>query len=153
MNRRSWWIEIQPVHSMFNFKWSPFSGGIKFGTLGHTNYGEKREEVGHPNHSSHHSQVNSTNNASSNYQDKLSQQVVNHFEQHQLITEKYNLLAVMQKFCDIHKENTFNMMPITFFVEISDATRDQAIHHALTPFTQFYQLLETNKNGMDKLKS
>jgi hypothetical protein len=21
MERRSWWIEIQPVHSMFNFKW------------------------------------------------------------------------------------------------------------------------------------
>lgn len=33
--RRSWWIEIQPVHSMFNFKWQPFSNGIKFARLGH----------------------------------------------------------------------------------------------------------------------
>ena len=32
---RSWWIEIQPVHSMFNFKWNPVSDGIKFARLGH----------------------------------------------------------------------------------------------------------------------
>lgn len=31
---------------------------------------------------------------------------------------------VMQRFCDAHKENTFEIMPITFFVEISDASRD-----------------------------
>ena len=35
LERRSWWIEIQPVHSMFNFKWQPFSTGLKFGRLGH----------------------------------------------------------------------------------------------------------------------
>lgn len=34
MQRRNWWIEIQPVHSMFNFKWQPFSAGINFKTLG-----------------------------------------------------------------------------------------------------------------------
>jgi hypothetical protein len=34
--RRSWWIEIQPVHSMYNFKWQPFSQGIKFARLGHS---------------------------------------------------------------------------------------------------------------------
>ena len=57
-------------------------------------------------------------------QDKINLQMVNHLEHHQLLTEKYNLLMVMQKFCDLHKENTFDLMPITFFVEISDASRD-----------------------------
>ena len=35
LKQRSWWIEIQPVHSMFNFKWNPVSDGIKFARLGH----------------------------------------------------------------------------------------------------------------------
>jgi hypothetical protein len=34
MNGRSWWIEIQPVHSLFNFKWQPTSWGLKFDRLG-----------------------------------------------------------------------------------------------------------------------
>ena len=79
--------------------------------------------------------------------------MVNHFEAHALLTEKYNLLAVMQKFCDVHKENTFNLMPITFFVEVPDATKESALQQALSPFVQFYQLLEANKAGMAKLKS
>ena len=33
MEKRSWWIEIQPVHSMYNFKWQPTSTGIKFERL------------------------------------------------------------------------------------------------------------------------
>ena len=33
MERRDWWIEIPQVHSMFNFKWQPFSFGIKFERL------------------------------------------------------------------------------------------------------------------------
>ena len=39
LKQRSWWIEIQPVHSMFNFKWNPVSDGIKFARLGHTDPG------------------------------------------------------------------------------------------------------------------
>jgi hypothetical protein len=30
MHKRNWWIEIQAVHSMYNFKWQPTSGGIRF---------------------------------------------------------------------------------------------------------------------------
>lgn len=33
LERRDWWIEIPPHHSMFNFKWQPFSTGIKFERL------------------------------------------------------------------------------------------------------------------------
>ena len=34
LERRDWWIEIPPVHSMYNFKWQPVSYGIKFERLG-----------------------------------------------------------------------------------------------------------------------
>jgi len=34
MGKRRWWIEIQPVHSLFNFKWQPVSSGIRFDKLG-----------------------------------------------------------------------------------------------------------------------
>lgn len=35
MQRRSWWIEIQPVHTLFNFKWQPCSNGINYNRLGY----------------------------------------------------------------------------------------------------------------------
>ena len=48
MQRRSWWIEIQPVHTLFNFKWQPSSSGINYNRLGasgqpfqHQNSGDK----------------------------------------------------------------------------------------------------------------
>ena len=74
--------------------------------------------------------------------------MVNHFEHHQLLTEKYNLLMVMQRFCDLHKENTFDLMPITFFVEIPDASRDQLVNQALSPFVTLWQALEANKEKL-----
>ena len=54
----------------------------------------------------------------------------------------------MQKYCDLHKENTFDFMPITFYVEIADASRDSAINNSLQSFAQFYQSLEINKEKM-----
>lgn len=39
MRRRPWWIEIPNIDSIFNFKWQPFSFGMKFRELvyKHTN--------------------------------------------------------------------------------------------------------------------
>ena len=51
----------------------------------------------------------------------------------------------MQRFCDSHKESAFDIMPITFFVEIPDATKEQSVTQALAPFVLFYQALETNR--------
>ena len=45
LERRSWWIEIQPVHSMFNFKWLPVSNGIKFGRLGHIATTKREDKI------------------------------------------------------------------------------------------------------------
>ena len=33
MKKRWWWIEIPNINSLFNFKWQPFSKGIKFNEL------------------------------------------------------------------------------------------------------------------------
>ena len=37
----------------------------------------------------------------------------------------------MQKFCDLHKESPFDFLPITFYIEIQDASRDAVIAQAL----------------------
>ena len=78
--------------------------------------------------------------------------MVNHLEHHQLLTEKYNLLIVMQRFSELHKENTFELMPVTFFVEIPDATKDQLVTQALQPFVTLWKALESNKNKLEQLK-
>ena len=43
-------------------------------------------------------------------------------------------------------------MPITFFVEVPDASRDQIVTQALTPFVTLYQALEANKDKLEKLR-
>ena len=147
---------------MFNFKWTPVSDGIKWGRLGHVDphkrekgtmgqkpaLENKRSDPG----ASKLVKENSKDHPPAPAQDKISQQMVNHIEHHQLLTEKYNLLMVMQRFCDLHKESAFDLMPITFFVEISDASRDHLVTQALTPFVTFWQALEANRSNLFKLK-
>jgi len=70
---------------------------------------------------------------------------VNHLEYHHLITEKYNLLISLTKFCDLQKENVFDITPITFFVEMPDVNKETAYNAAMQPFIQYYQALEDNK--------
>ena len=57
--------------------------------------------------------------------------MVNHLERHRLLTEKYNLLFVMQKFCEAAKESPFDFMPITLYVDIRNASKETAIIQAL----------------------
>ena len=45
---------------------------------------------------------------------------------HSLITEKFNLLMVMQKWCDLNKENVFDIMPVTFYVEMPNVQKETA---------------------------
>lgn len=59
---------------------------------------------------------------------------------------------VMQRYCDSHKESAFDLMPITFFVEISDASRENLVTQALAPFATFWHALEANKERLFKLK-
>lgn len=55
-----------------------------------------------------------------------SRQMINHLEHHSLITEKFNLLMVMQKWCDLNKENVFDIMPVTFYIEMPNVQRETA---------------------------
>lgn len=102
LERRSWWIEIQPVHSMFNFKWQPFSNGIKFARLGHMEQPKPGElgSTGQVNAYSGITALKQQHSVQAVSNDKQGCQMVNHFEEHKLLTEKFNLLNVMQKFCD-----------------------------------------------------
>ena len=68
-------------------------------------------------------------------QDKTEHQMVNHLEKHRLLTEKYNLLFVMQKFCETIKESPFDFMPVTFYVDIRNPNKDTAIMQSLQPFS------------------
>ena len=84
--------------------------------------------------------------------DLSSRQIVNHLEYHHLITEKYNLLISLTKFCDLQKENVFDITPITFFVEMPDVNKETAYNAAMLPFVQYYQALEDNKKVIQDVK-
>jgi hypothetical protein len=53
-------------------------------------------------------------------------QMVNHFEFHHFISEKAYLFNMMQKYCDLSKENIFDICPVTFYVEVTDCDKQQA---------------------------
>ena len=74
-------------------------------------------------------------------------------EHHSLITEKFNLLISMTKFCDNHKENVFDMMPVTFFVELADLNKEIAYNSSLQPFMQYFQTLEENRTAVNNVKN
>jgi hypothetical protein len=83
IEKRSWWIEIQPVHSMYNFKWQPTSHGIKFERMG----SQFNKDV----------PVISTMGGGSAKENTTiaelqSRQLINHVENHHFLTEKCNLL-------------------------------------------------------------
>jgi hypothetical protein len=46
--------------------------------------------------------------------------MVNHLECHHLISEKANLFHTMQKYCEVSKENIFDLTPVTFFLDVPD---------------------------------
>ena len=79
-------------------------------------------------------------------------QIVNHFECHSLITEKFNLLFSLQKQADLHKENVFDITPITFYLEVPNVTKESALNQAMLPFLQYYQALEDNKHIIPEIK-
>lgn len=135
LERRDWWIEIPPVHSMYNFKWQPVSAGIKFERLGPVR--PKPGELGSTGPSSAMAGVsggqlsNQDNSSSIDAYAEIGgvgvKQMVNHLEFHYHISEKAALFNEMQKHCDGMKENVFDLcVPITFYVEVLDIEKPQA---------------------------
>ena len=70
--------------------------------------------------------------------DLNSRQVVNHMEYHHLITEKFGLLQYMQKLCDLNKENVFDYLPVTFYIEMPNVQKENAYNSAMQPFIQYF---------------
>jgi hypothetical protein len=73
-------------------------------------------------------------------------QLINHVEYHSLITEKYNLLHVLQRFSEQQKENLWDMIPVTFYIEMSDPTVSTVYQQSMLHFTQFWQTMEQHRS-------
>lgn len=52
---------------------------------------------------------------------------------------------MMQKYCEATKESIFDILPVTFYVEIMDIDKSQDYNKLMQPFVQFYQTLEENR--------
>ena len=78
--------------------------------------------------------------------------MVNHFEGHHYVSEKANLFLQLQKYCDLYKENIFDIVPITFFVEVPDLEKTNQYNQAIQPFIQYYTALEENKNRIEEIE-
>lgn len=108
---------------MFNFKWQPVSNGIRYERLGAQKHKPDGYGIGN-NLTSFNTTMGGGPTVDANgaptISDLNSRQVVNHVENHHLISEKYNLLHVLQKYCDTQKENVFDLTPVTFYVEMPD---------------------------------
>lgn len=51
------------------------------------------------------------------------------------------------------RENVFDYMPVTFFLEIDNSLSTKVFNAAFMPFTSFYYALEDNKKKVQKFYS
>jgi hypothetical protein len=58
----------------------------------------------------------------------------------------------MQKYCDLHKENVFDFLPVTFYIEMPNIQKENAYNSAMQPFLQYFQVLEEHKVIIHELK-
>lgn len=75
---------------------------------------------------------------------------MNHFEQHSNLTEKSKLFKNLMEYAVTRlKENVFNYVPLTFFVEI-DISKTKLFAKAMVPFFNSFYALEDNKKKVVK---
>jgi hypothetical protein len=74
---------------------------------------------------------------------------VNHFEFHSQLTEKSKLFKNLTEFAIKMKENVFDYIPLTFFVEI-DIGKPKFYAKAMVPFFNSFYALEDNKKKVIK---
>ena len=120
MLRRSHkWREASSLNDhACHFRWQPVSYGLKFDqlcTLVNPNV--------HP----------------------YTKQLVNHFEHHSHLTEKSKLFKNLTDYSlNRLRENVFNYMPLTFYVEV-DISKTKLFAKAMVPFFNSFYALEDNK--------
>lgn len=135
MERRDWWIEIPPVHSMYNFKWQPVSAGIKFERLGPVR--PKPGELGStgPTSTMAGTGLGLGQEVTLEAEGMGVKQMVNHLEYHHYISEKAALFQELRAHCDGMKENVFDLcVPITFYIEVHDLDKQQVYNQLMQPF-------------------
>ena len=62
----------------------------------------------------------------------------------------------MQIASEVAKENVFNLMPITFYIELDEGKLEQSINYSLQSFESYFNLLLENAKlaeEIDKNKS
>jgi hypothetical protein len=106
-----------------HFRWQPVSYGLKFDQLG---------SLINPNIHPY------------------TKQLVNHFEHHSHLTEKSKLFKNLTDYAlNRLRENVFNYMPLTFFVEV-DISKTKLFAKAMLPFFNSFYALEDNKKKVVK---
>lgn len=106
-----------------HFRWQPVSYGIKFDQLGN---------LINPN------------------MHPYTKQLANHFENHMSLTEKSKLFKNLTDYALTRlRENVFNYIPLTFFVEV-DISKTKHFAKAMLPFFNSFYALEDNKKKVVK---
>lgn len=59
---------------------------------------------------------------------------------------------MLQKQCDLQKENVFDYVPITFYVEMPDVSKEAAYNTSMQPFINYFHALEENKAAIKQVK-
>ena len=68
--------------------------------------------------------------------------IVNHFDGHQCLTNKDQLLHCVQKACEATKQNVFDFTPLTFVLNNSDKAAQDG---QFDKFCHFFNAIEKNK--------
>jgi hypothetical protein len=83
-------------------------------------------------------------------QHPCTRQLVNHFECHSQMTEKSKLFKNLTDYAVSRlRENVFNYIPLTFFVEV-DISKTKVFSKAMLPFFNSFYALEDNKKKVMK---
>jgi len=77
--------------------------------------------------------------------------MINHLEYHCELTKKSNLFINLQTFSEINKENVFNYIPITFYIEVNTTSHNVHLSTVLQNFTCLFLALESNKEQIGML--
>jgi len=77
---------------------------------------------------------------------------VNHFENHQCVSQKDQLFIGLQKTCEQSHKDVFDFLPITFVIDYSDqSSRTETI---LDKFTIFFNTIDKHKSsGLQQVNS
>lgn len=76
--------------------------------------------------------------------------MVNHFQKHYVLSNKSNLFLNLLSYAEFNKENVFNLMPITFYIDIKNFLVQE--NRSLHKFVKFFKKLEESKNCIPENK-